>query len=536
MYGAAARAAGASAYPVHHFAELGLQPQLVGLAVSDTSVARQLLARHDNQRIHKQNRAKLHRPSAISRMLEHSLTASPPSEWHRQRQAVKIAVGSTLSTARAFQPHGAHCCVKLGDTLRSRLAEIGPPELSGLPLVDLRQPIYHAAAHLLCGIILGPGQTANAAAEALVELKLGTARQSTAKKRAKYEASRCKRLEALVRSVQSRLHQQPRPPLQVPRSDGHDAAVPLIQRLATATPATRRTGSDDGGRDGRTAAAAAAAPLLSSDEVVHNVHSFMLAGFETTAVLVLFTLLHLAHDPAAQTSCAAEACATETTTTAASHEARLSSSTEKQGLVEAALKETLRLYPPVATLPRVVHAEEGIVIPAPSNRYGVESDGVESAESPRSGGDRSVVVPKGQTLNFCVGAAARSGWARPAHWDARRFFVPTGHGSSTDTDDEEDDSSDAESTTGDVIAFGLGPRACPAGSLSLLMATQLTCAVLTAVELGPPPGRPADGLKSFQGDGGEATRVEYYWEEHTRLKPVLALISEANVTIGPRRR
>ena len=37
-----------------------------------------------------------------------------------------------------------------------------------------------------------------------------------------------------------------------------------------------------------------------AEQVVGNAHSFLLAGFETTAVLVLFTLLHLAHAPAAQ--------------------------------------------------------------------------------------------------------------------------------------------------------------------------------------------------------------------------------------------
>jgi hypothetical protein len=41
-----------------------------------------------------------------------------------------------------------------------------------------------------------------------------------------------------------------------------------------------------------------------------------------------------------------------------------------------------------------------------------------------------------------------------------------------------------------MLAFGLGPRACPAGSLSLLLAREMTNAALSAVELSPPPGRP----------------------------------------------
>ena len=77
-----------------------------------------------------------------------------------------------------------------------------------------------------------------------------------------------------------------------------------------------------------------------------------------------------------------------------------------------------------------------------------------------------------------------------------------------------------------MIAFGLGPRACPAGSLSLLLAKQLTCAVLNAVVLGPPPDQPPNGLCHEQGE-----RPEYYWEQDTRLSPVLALVKPARVML-----
>ena len=66
---------------------------------------------------------------------------------------------------------------------------------------------------------------------------------------------------------------------------------------------------------------------------------------------------------------------------------------------------------------------------------------------------------------------------------------------------------------------------------------------LNAVELGPPPDRPADGLlhpsASGSGEDGVAevgaartgAGTEYYWEKDTRLSPVLALVKPARVTL-----
>ena len=97
----------------------------------------------------------------------------------------------------------------------------------------------------------------------------------------------------------------------------------------------------------------------------------------------------------------------------------------------------------------------------------------------------------------------------------------------------------------------MGPRACPAGSLSLLCATtpallaatlpdpaadwrrlarRLVLAALAAVELEPPPDRPADGLVPG------AERVQYYWEAGTVLTPVLALLEPAAVRLRQRER
>ena len=62
------------------------------------------------------------------------------------------------------------------------------------------------------------------------------------------------------------------------------------------------------------------------------------------------------------------------------------------------------------------------------------------------------------------------------------------------------------------------------------LARRLVLAALAAVELEPPPDRPADGLVPG------AERVQYYWEAGTVLTPVLALLEPAAVRLRPRER
>ena len=195
-----------------------------------------------------------------------------------------------------------------------------------------------------------------------------------AKRRASETAAHAAELDALVRSIAARVCSSAAP---AAKGHGQLQPVPLIQRLAAASVPAQRSACSEGtgAADSTECGSRTTTPLLSLDEVVSNVHSFLLAGFETTAVLVLFCLLHLAHDQVAQADCATEAAAAAQALREAADESDClpvggdsDSSSERQrdrpcGLIDAALKETLRLYPPVISLPRLVAADQIVLSP-----------------------------------------------------------------------------------------------------------------------------------------------------------------------------
>lgn len=600
-WGQAAYKAGRTTYPVRRF-DLKGHPE-VSLAISDSVAARQLLARHDGKSaaVYKDKPTR----GTLNKLLANSLTYASPEDWPRQRQAVKLAVGSTVATAKTFQDHTARCSAELGAELRS----IAASDTAGT-VVDIREPVYRAACRLLCGITLGPGITATKAADALYTLKRAYAEARVVSLKTGRDAKRLERdseqraeeLNTIVRSVAARHY--PSSGLVPTASEDRQAqqqpiSMPLIQRLANA--AAPNPHSVASGAQSTTAAAGTrevqqssqrspSPPLLSFDEVVSNVHSFLLAGFETTAILVLFTLLHLAHDQSAQTDCAVEAAGAalalqqsvgESDSTESAVGCTSDNHSTNGGLIEAALKETLRLYPPVLSLPRLVSAAgDGVEVSPPQSTETDGCDGCPALSVP-------VRLRAGQRITVCTAAAARVGWARADYWEPRRFYKPQNtEGESNDSDSEQSDDTENEEQHGEMIAFGVGPRACPAGSLSLLLARELTIAALAAVELRAPPGRPVDGLiprvepprvdsdvarskpaarpvvagkqdatpllagavAVATGSGGGATggqvvaaiaeqrrKVEYYWEADTRPLPVLALTTPADVSVQLRR-
>eukprot|EP01050_Picozoa_sp_SAG11_P001652 SAG11_NODE_74_length_18043_cov_13.387818_22_plen_83_part_00 len=66
-----------------------------------------------------------------------------------------------------------------------------------------------------------------------------------------------------------------------------------------------------------------------------------------------------------------------------------------------------------------------------------------------------------------------------------------------------------------------------AGSLAVGIARALVAAALARVELGPPRGRPADGV----GTRRQCGEIIYYWEPALRAGPTLLLNAPATVLV-----
>ena len=93
---------------------------------------------------------------------------------------------------------------------------------------------------------------------------------------------------------------------------------------------------------------------MSAQDLVHNMQFFIVAGHETTALALAWSLFLLAHDPAAQKKAHCEA--REVLGARAATFADL----DAMPYVQAVLEEAMRLYPPVALLARNVLAPDQI--------------------------------------------------------------------------------------------------------------------------------------------------------------------------------
>lgn len=93
---------------------------------------------------------------------------------------------------------------------------------------------------------------------------------------------------------------------------------------------------------------------MSAQDLVHNMQFFIVAGHETTALALAWSLFLLAHDPAAQQKARVQA--RDVLGTRAATFADL----DAMPYVQAVLEEAMRLYPPVALLARNVLAPDQI--------------------------------------------------------------------------------------------------------------------------------------------------------------------------------
>src|ERR1700712_202482 len=133
---------------------------------------------------------------------------------------------------------------------------------------------------------------------------------------------------------------------------------------------------------------------LSDSEILGNAFVMIIAGHETTANAVHFTLIELATNPKAQKEVQKEVQSIYGSTPPETWDYESSINKLLGGFVGAALNEQLRLMPPIVAIPKAVskHQDQAITI-----------DG------------KKVTIPGGTQIWLCTIAAHRS----PRYWPTK---------------------------------------------------------------------------------------------------------------------
>jgi hypothetical protein len=142
----------------------------------------------------------------------------------------------------------------------------------------------------------------------------------------------------------------------------------LMAQLKSEVEQLMKYGQSDSAADGCVMMRLKKGGGMDDEEVVCNTLSSLLAGFETTAILIACTILHLARNSDVQS--------------AARQDVR---SGGKGGTMQKILKETLRVNPPVLGLTRTVTDPRGLYMRAKPARIGENSEEEEEEEEEEEG-------------------------------------------------------------------------------------------------------------------------------------------------------
>ena len=435
--------------------------------VCDPSLAATLLREHDGEAggFGKPDKST---GGPIGELLRHSLTNAPPgAEWRRQRSACEKALGSVGRLARSADAFAVAAA-------RDAVATLSPAG-TGSREVDLKPAVYACAARVMSLIVVGEAH-AGTVADALLDVwRRGRVAVGEMDRGTAAAAARRLRVAGSAAAADA-ARDEATEPNSIPPIDDAPIDQPLLVELLRQ-------------------------PELTFAEAESNAHSFLLAGFETTAVVALFALLHLAHDHACQSACAADAVNV--------------SRCESSPLVRAVIEETLRLYPPVLSLPRVVRDPGGLTIP--------DEGGVKK------------VLP-GARMTVCSAAASFLRWPDAHRWIPARHLKPPFEGGG----DVRVPGAGKEAKRPTIVAFGGWAAAVPRRLAATRVARKIVETILADVVLSPPQGAPKDGVDVRTARGGccwpprglegvdESPR--YYWERRLVQTPVLLLTDAATVT------
>ena len=414
-------------------------------------------------------------------LLKSSLTQADGPDWQRQRAAVVAAIGGGLTAQAARHSVSAY---RAGSLAASLVADY--PDI--FDVMDLARMV---AARGIVGAVVrngdgnggGDGDGAgdgNAVAEAdvsRVEVVLSAFMKANRRRKEQKD-------EAVVNSLGDELQRCIHALYEHHRSKGtaSGAATALLPRLMQR-------------------------PDLSKEEVIGNVNSCLLAGVETTSLLIGCSLLRLACRPALRRAARAEICVPTSGDT-----------TRQSKLVGAILKETLRVHPPVMGLPRVISCPEGLPLGPNGGRHlpvgtvfsvcllaaahtaGIprtgDGEGEDALPTPLPSTPPTQPVPPATPLRGWTwlrqavlrglrgSLGQRNGPAdavtRARRQDSLRETKASWQWAvSVDAATDHPDGHKNNGNHSHAAPFGMGPRACPAGSLSLVVARHVLEALLS---------------------------------------------------------
>ena len=182
---------------------------------------------------------------------------------------------------------------------------------------------------------------------------------------------------------------------------------------------------------------------MTPQDLLHNMQFFIVAGHETTALVLAWSLFLLAHDPAAQKK--AHAQAREVLGTRAASAADL----DAMPHVHSVLQEAMRLYPPVGMVARNVLAPDQIY-------------------------DREIRPNDTVFLNIFSLHRHRMLWKNPDAFDPEHFAP----------------AQVADRDRYQYLPFGAGPRICVGANFAMMQAQIILATLLARFEFAPAGAQP----------------------------------------------
>lgn len=146
---------------------------------------------------------------------------------------------------------------------------------------------------------------------------------------------------------------------------------------------------------------------LSRDEIIGNALIMLVAGHETSAGTLHFTLVQLATNPAAQRKLQKELDEMVGTTDPKDWDYESLVNPMMSSMLAASMNETLRLLPPVCEIPKIVTPSQDQTLTIDGNTYS---------------------MPAGAAISLCVASAA----VNPRYWPGRPSKVNSGADDVTD--------------------------------------------------------------------------------------------------------